>query len=238
MYTCRTIYHAILDIIFPRACLGCGAESTWLCSSCWQGVSGRHPQVCPYCKKSGTGICCPACQGRGSLDGLLVAAAFGNKTIQSLIHTLKYSAVSGIAPILGSLLVQTLTAADHSTLVYGRQHAIITSVPLHPRRYRERGFNQASLLAQHVSSTLHIPIAHNIIQRVKYTSPQAQLTRQQRLHNLDRAFQVKSLNFSGKNVIIIDDVATTMTTLMECATVLKQRTRCQSVWGLVIARGT
>ena len=113
---------------------------------------------------------------------------------------------------------------------------ILVPVPLHPKRKKERGYNQAHCLAEGVATVLSLPI-EELLQRKFYTLPQAQLSREDRLKNLLNSFSLsQNSNTLNKKIILVDDVCSTGATLNECAKVLKS-TDAKTVWGLVLARG-
>lgn len=116
----------------------------------------------------------------------------------------------------------------------------LVPVPLHPRRQRERGFNQAQLIAENIFAILkkeseHIYLDALSLQRVKFTQQQAKLNKQQRSDNLKGAFAWRADDMPTKNIILIDDVFTSGATMQACARVLKQA-GAQAVYGLVMAR--
>ena len=120
---------------------------------------------------------------------------------------------------------------------------LLVPIPLHFKRKWQRGFNQAELLAKQISKNTNIPFS-NLLKRIKNTPQQAKLSRQERLNNLKGAFEINEKEFKkiqiGKKelptVILIDDIASTLTTLEESAHTLK-KAGFKNVWGMVIARG-
>jgi ComF family protein len=235
-----TIKKFILDLLFPIACLGCGSEDIWLCPDCFNKIIINQNLTCPLCQEKTNGAVCANCKKKTYLDGLLMATKYENPIIQLLIHTLKYKYIADLSLSLGKLLTNFLDKFDNNynpSIIKNPQTIIITSVPLHKKRLLERGFNQAELLASLVAKKFQLEFHPHLLKRKRYTESQAKLTKKGRQQNIQNAFKTyKSLDLSNKNVIIIDDVATTLATLDECAKVLKQ-TNCQQVWGLVIARG-
>jgi len=235
----KKLYKLIIDIIFPTECLGCGKENEWLCYDCLNEISIKQDQTCPVCRTIANGATCKNCTGRTSLDGLLVSTNYDQQVIQSTIHTLKYNYIAEAADCLSGLINKFLITFDKQKNLDILYHsgAILSTVPLNKKRLLERGFNQSELMAKNIAWQFQMPFMPNLLQRKRYTAAQAQLTKKQRLDNIKNAFTLnKSFKISGKNVIIIDDVATTLATLEECAKALKQA-GAQQVWGLVIARG-
>jgi ComF family protein len=115
-----------------------------------------------------------------------------------------------------------LCAAFNDERLRGREFDIIVPVPLHPTRQRERGFNQAALLAELLSTRISIP-CKRVLKRIRYTTTQTALDRAERMENLHNAFRLrKNADVRGLHVLLIDDVLTTGSTLSECARVLKR----------------
>lgn len=235
----RRLARLALDLIFPVTCLGCGQEGVLACPSCLTLVPEPDAQVCPLCKTpyQHNGATCAKCRGKTALDGLLVARPYRFRLVAELIYALKYRFLERAVPPLVDLLEESL--AHHSLPLPD----LIIPVPLHPRRLRFRGFNQAELLARELARRLApglgIPIDTTVLERIRFTKPQMQTeTRAERLHNLAQAFAARpevAGPVVGKYIWLIDDVATTGTTLDECARVLKAA-GARQVWGVVIAR--
>jgi ComF family protein len=234
-------WKGILDTLFPLRCLGCQKRGFWLCPQCEKRIPLRIEQRCPRCFSQITpsGEICFACQKHTSetLDGLFVASYYKDPLLSHALHTYKYRFLPGLSQSLGHLLQSAL---EKSPLVLPDA---LVPVPLHPRRLRFRGFNQSLLLAQEIAGTLApgitLPVFSDVLIRSRYTKPQMKTTsREERLHNLKDAFALlpeKAQDITGKHLWLIDDVATTGTTLEECARVLKKH-GAKSVFGIVLAR--
>jgi ComF family protein len=240
MSSFQKIRQFILDILFPIECLGCKKEDVWLCQDCLKKIPIKTQAVCPICRKNTDGSVCPLCKKQTALDGVLTTTKYEQPLIQQAIRIFKYSSIPALADPLAAMLIKRLALFDKNNIpaiLQSPSNTVIIPVPLHKKRRLERGFNQSELLANQVSRRLNIVCQPNILHRMRYTAAQAKLEKHERESNLRGAFAVTaSLKNSPKNVILIDDVATTLSTLTECATVLKQA-GCQEVWGLVIARG-
>ncbi len=147
------------------------------------------------------------------------------------LHQLKYRGKSFLAASLGPLLAQSAVQ-----LIVDQEDVVVVPVPLHPRRLRERGFNQGLLLARHVARQMDADLDFLSLRRIRYTRPQTCLKREARRKNVHGAFQVVNpAAVKAKCVLLVDDVATTGNTLNECAKVLKQ-CECGRVLGLVLAK--
>jgi len=176
--------------------------------------------------------------GRHSLDGIFSAVRFRDSaTISEAIRILKYEYVRELATPLGQLLAEAVGRSELPVPDF------LIPVPLHGLRFRYRGFNQSSLIADAVSESfmdgIRIPVRSDLLLRTRFTLPQARSrSRKARFENLENAFSVPRGNrreqISGKTIWIVDDVATTGTTLEECAKTLK-RSGAKSVFGIVVA---
>jgi len=112
----------------------------------------------------------------------------------------------------------------------------LVSVPLHPRRLRERGYNQSILLAGELGKRIGLPVIEDCLIRVKQAQPQVRAGDvEERWRNVADAFMCRDERISGKQIILIDDVCTSGATLESCAAALKSK-RATSVWGLTLAR--
>lgn len=229
----------ILDTLFPLTCLSCRQEGLLLCDQCLAKIPFQLEQHCPICEHHSTpaGRTCLACCTRSSLDGMLVATSYQSRIISHAIHCFKYRFAESLHEPLGKILVNALS---HSELTLPD---LILPVPLHPRRLRWRGFNQSWLLAQylaeHLTPGFSISTTESSLIRQRYTHPQAQVKKHAaRAQNIRGAFQVPKESrpeIAGKNILLVDDVATTGATIFECAKALK-KSGAKSVFALVIAR--
>lgn len=235
-----TLWKQVLDTVFPLFCLGCKRTGFLICHQCLGQLFLSHEQRCPQCFIHITpcGEVCFSCRDTFAppLDGLFVASSYHEPLLTRAIHTYKYRFIPGLAIPLGQLLINAL---ERSTLPL--PDAIIP-VPLHKRRLRFRGFNQSALLAQELSRALvpgfDIPLLSHALLRTRFTKPQIKTdSREERLNNLKNAFALApdmASSLRGKYIWLIDDVATTGTTLEECARVLKKH-GVTKVFGIVLA---
>ena len=149
-----------------------------------------------------------------------IQAAFAyTEPVSTLITRFKYQASLQHGSVLGTLLLEQLRK-DYRTQPLPD---LLIPVPLHPVRLRERGFNQALVLARQLGEGLQIPVAHNLLERVRQTQPQQGLSARERKRNLRRAFRLQhaAIPESCNSVALIDDVVTTMSTVHELARVLR-----------------
>lgn len=137
-----------------------------------------------------------------------------DKTLQNVIHALKYNKRFKIGTFLGKILAQGIISKNW-------QIDIILPVPIHHLKRAERGFNQSDYIAKGISKVLQIPYSTRSIKRTRYTESQTGLGLQDRAKNVENAFKVKnSKKVKNKNILLVDDVITTGATTLECAKVL------------------
>jgi ComF family protein len=149
----------------------------------------------------------------------------------SAIHQFKYGGKSYLAKSLGPFL-----ASVARERLNGIDGLLVMPVPLHPKRLRERGFNQSLLLARHVASQLGVELDFLSLRRIRYTQPQTGLKKDERRKNVRKAFGlIDPKVVKGRKVILVDDVTTTGNTLNECARILK-RAGAENIYCAVLAR--
>ncbi|NPA90080.1 MAG: ComF family protein [Chloroflexi bacterium] len=214
----RWYLEALADLLFPPQCPGCGRVGVVLCDTCLAHFEAIGP---PYCRKCGQpleeGDLCSMCR-RGRfhhLDWARSAAVF-QSPLREAVHDFKYQSNTRLAEPLARYMEDHLPAEilDVDALI---------PVPLHPKRHRERGYNQAALLARHLSRATHIPVREDILVRVRYTRPQVNLGFRERIANMEGAFAVvDSAPVRGRSFLLIDDVMTSGSTLEACARALKE----------------
>ncbi|MFA7662335.1 MAG: ComF family protein [Patescibacteria group bacterium] len=207
----------LLDLLFPIDCLGCGQKDTWLCENCFQKIKILDNNLIP--KNNDTLF----------LDKIISACHYKNSLLEKIIPTFKYKFATELARPLGQILIQTLSKFEIPS------ETILIPVPLHQKRFNERGFNQAELLAKELSLHFDLLLQTKIISRTKNTEHQARLNRTERLQNLDQCFRCLNPDLvKNKNIILIDDVLTTGSTLNNIAEILK-KSGAKEIWGLVVA---
>jgi len=229
----------VLDTLFPISCFSCEVPDQWICGKCLAGIRIRENQFCPACENIATpyGKICPSCRERRKtrLDGLVVAASYENPLLKRLVSGFKYRFITDLAEPLGHLLTGAIVQNDLPVPDF------IVPVPLHPRRLRWRGFNQSRLLAEKIAGEI-TPLMRievlEILGRKKYRKPQMGIKKyQDRLDNVKGIFHLENgfLDLKNKQILLIDDIATTGATLEECARVLKSA-GAKKVFAAVIAR--
>ena len=225
------VHGVIIELFFPCYCVGCGTEGNFLCDKCRRQLPRLEPPICQRCGRPETsGEFCPSCWGtKSAIDGIRSPFRYDG-VIRSAILELKYHNLKAVSTCLAELL-----AAYFQTCMIGE---VIAPVPLHPRRMRKRGYNQAGLLARKLGKLIDLPVIEDCLARFKDSLPQARTTTAEgRLRNVTDAFTCRNRKFDGKRVILIDDVCTSGATLEACAIACKAG-GAASVWGLTLARET
>lgn len=222
-----------LDLIFPKFCLGCGREGDWLCPDCQGKIVLVKSQVCPVCGRlSQNGRFCLKDRKNHYLSGILISCYYHEGPVKELIHNFKYNHILELNQFLSDVMANVLEQNLNIDKNY-----LLTAVPLHFLRKAQRGYNQSELLVSKIAEKLKIEKNFEIIKKIRPTKPQVLTEGKSRLKNLKKCFKISSkIDLCGKTIILVDDVATTGTTLEECAAVLKEA-GAKRVWGLVIARG-
>ena len=219
-----------LDLLFPRWCIGCRREGDFICPSCLKSLPRIKPPLCPRCgRPQSCATLCPGCAGwRAEIDGIRSPFRFDG-VIRQAIHELKYKNLRAIAGLFARLLNDYLVANPVPA-------EVVVAVPLHPKRLRERGYNQSQLLAQELASLTKLPLVDDCLIRKRHSLPQARTaTVAERRTNVAHAFSCRDRRLKGKQVLLIDDVSTSGATLDGCARALK-KAGATTVWGVVLAR--
>jgi ComF family protein len=184
-------------MLFPPKCLCCGRlGDEVLCGDCSRKIeyvdSGGRSTVRSVCKYEGV--------------------------VKRAIQKFKFRGKKALSAPLASLLIEYIRR-DNS-INCGEIH-LITSVPLSQRRFKKRGFNQSSILAEQVAGHFGIPFEENVLLRTRDTSPQFDLRRSDRIKNVEGAFLLTDEELvRGRTILIIDDILTTGATASECSRVL------------------
>jgi ComF family protein len=226
----------ILDILFPKFCINCRKEGSYLCEDCFYLIDIFENCYCPFCqiaKITKNGETCELCKKKYQLDGMLFATSYKSAIIKKMIVDFKYGFVKDLSVPLSLLIITHLIKLNR--LAFFNNFSLIP-VPLFKTKLKQRGFNQANEIAKNLSVILKLPIIHSCLKKTKNTRNQADLEKLERINNLKSVFWVNNQKeIKNKNILLVDDVFTTGHTLEECAKVLKLN-GARKVWGIVIAR--
>lgn len=218
----KSIVSDLVDFIFPPYCAVCEVplqpDERVVCENCFQYIRFITPPFCQRCgrplKRAVAG--CRKCKDHKLNLARIRALGLYDDTLLSIIHLLKYEQKPSLAKRLGRMM-SVVVLADH---VLSRAELVIP-VPLHPVRYRERGYNQSELLAGALADSIGLSLVTNVLVRKKNTKSQTNLSPEERFDNVAGAFGVKEPNIlKDKRVLLVDDVMTTGSTLYACAEAL------------------
>lgn len=213
--TVQPAWEALLRVIYPPRCVGCGArlpeDPMPLCHRCLarlERVEAAH--LAP--------VLAALPEAQAVIDGAFALWLFDDGgTVQRLQHLLKY----GNRPTYGHALGQLIGAAYGDTAA--PRPALVLPVPLHRTRRYERGYNQSAMLARGIARALGAPTSETNLVRARATSSQTNLSRLRRWENVVGAFAVMQPEaITGRTLLLVDDVLTTGATLAAAALVLKQ----------------
>jgi len=236
--------HVFLDWLFPPHCLLCQEQGSFICSSCQKQMSYLDRQICPYClKPSLTGQTHQGCQKGYFLDGLVSAFSY-HPFFKKIIAKIKFE------PYLFSALKDlTLNGLayfedDDRFLPFknfiDNEDPVIIPIPLHKKKFRQRGFNQAEIIGRLAAGHYGLALETKLLLRDKETKPQFSLEKKDRRQNIKGAFIINNKRLANCStnlppVLLVDDIWTSGTTMKEAARVLK-KVGIPKVWGLALAQ--
>ena len=232
----KKFWQLALDTIFPIECLICKKEGKTICDGCLPKIPLTNRADCPLCHKlsSPSQRLCLDCQKSSGLKDIIVATDYFQTPIEDLIHGLKYNFLTTNTEVLAYLLFQKIKELPIHQ--FSTEKIIIVPVPLHKKRERERGFNQAELIAQELQKLWPVKIEKLLINRQRYTTTQTELSREERQKNIKDAFAISDqTNLQNKTIIILDDVITTGSTILEIAKLFKD-SGAINIYALTVAQ--
>ncbi len=216
---------SLVSLFYPPFCFLCHTAvdpGELLCHSC----GGTAPRIrAPFCRTCSepfdgaitTSFSCANCGSRTLHFETAVSAYRSRGVVRRAVHELKYNGQLH----LRHQVADWLEAALDDDRLHARKFDVLVPVPLHSARQRERGFNQAEMLARIVAERRSIP-CQPLLKRVRYTTTQTAFDRNERIKNLHDAFRLRNkADVRDLHVLLIDDVLTTGATLSECARVLR-----------------
>ena len=221
----------LLELLVPRRCGVCGAFGSFLCARCAAALPRLHGSRCRTCANPlRAGGTCRACTALADQPLDELAAAFDHDLgARRLVHRLKYERLWALAEPMGALMADVIEITISAD-------TLVVPVPLHPCRQRDRGFNQAALLARHVAQIHGLEADDRVLVRVRPTRPQVRTSGAvERAANVAGAFAAPA-PLPTRPVLLVDDVATTGATLRACAAALRAA-GVRSVRALVFAHG-
>jgi competence protein ComFC len=232
-------FHGFISLFYPANCEFCGeaiAHAQYLCERCSEKAPRIVAPFCAKCSEPFSGaieaeFTCANCAHRKLDFDAAVSAYRSRGVVRVMILRFKY----GRDLYLRHLIAGWLLEAMRDSRLHGRTFDMLVPVPLHPTRLRERGFNQAELLAQILRAHIGVPVI-SALERIRYTTTQTAFDRIERMENLHDAFRLrKNIDVRDSRMLLADDVLTTGSTLSECARVLREA-GAQSIYAVTAAR--
>lgn len=237
---------SLVDFIFPLCCLSCRKKINMsfyfaFCKSCFKRLIIIKKYSCSRCGRPmdvssySEGILCHQCrEGKTFFDRSLSALCF-TEEVKRALYAFKYHGKEHYGYFLSCFMAAKLKRSFGREWLEG---AVIVPVPLFYKKQRERGYNQSEVLSYHISDTLHLNGAENILMRTVHSPSQTQLKRKERQKNIKGTFSIKKkVSLEGRSVLLVDDVMTTGATLNECARILKE-SGAKEVIGITLASVT
>jgi ComF family protein len=216
----------LIEFIAPAVCLSCGREGNLICADCRRGLP-RVEERCYFCNRYAAGHrTCADCWSEAPLAGAVPAAPYAGP-VRELVLGLKFKRSRSSAQLAAELMTAALLRAGAPI------YDAVTAVPIAPARYRERGYNQAELIARALSRQLGLPY-RSLLGRLG-ADHQIGRGRHERLDQVRGRFYA-TRQLAGQRLLLIDDVLTTGATLAECSRVLTEA-GAGAVWAATVARG-
>ncbi len=248
----------LLDLVFPKRCVGCRKSGEYICPNCFSLISFDVKEKCLGCGfRSIDGFTHTGCRGKYIIDGAFSVVKY-EKTIQKLIYQFKYEPyLTDLQKVISELFYEGLIQKELFMQIL-QSNPILIPIPLSKRKFRKRGYNHAEILAKNLAKKLSLETINYLV-RIKETKPQFGLGREDRKKNMNNAFGINpnviarnEMTRQSKKVedrhghlqrprdddrmgILVDDVLTTGSTLLEAANVLK-RNGFEKIYAVVFAQ--
>lgn len=229
-YSLYKLLWSAVDWLYPPFCGGCDAPGSRWCAACHsqlETIDQNH--ICPRCgNPQRTAGLCRKCQAALPPYTALRSVAVFHGPLRNAIHRLKYERDMGLGDALAIPMIELYQQL-------GWNVDLLVSVPLHATRIRDRGYNQSNLLGIPLALALNKPFLSQAVRRLRHTPSQVGLNAHERLLNVDGAFWANPHKVKGAAVLVVDDVATTGSTLRSCSQALLSA-GAAGVWCLSLAR--
>jgi competence protein ComFC len=230
---------AVASLFYTALCAVCNAPVTrgnYVCEDCLDKAQRIVAPFCAKCSEPFSGaiegeFTCANCANRTLEFDAAVSAYRSRGVVRFVILQFKYNRQLHLRHSVAEWLQEAMNDAR----LRDRDFDFIVPVPLHPARFRERGFNQAELLGKILAQRINVPL-RRALERTRYTTTQTAFDRTERMENLRGAFRLrKKIGVRGLRVLLVDDILTTGSTLSECARVLREA-GAPSVFAVTAAR--
>ncbi|MEW5939935.1 MAG: ComF family protein [Chloroflexota bacterium] len=218
-----------LDWLFPPRCGGCGKAGSRWCDDCQANTPVLRGKLCAKCgTPAAKADLCQRCQFEPPPYRAMRSWAAFDSPVRQALHKLKYRRDMGLGDALAVPIARFVAALDWPL-------DAVAPVPLGRKRLQERGYNQVALIAHPLSLSLGLDYRQTALKRTRDTKSQVGLNAQERRDNVRQAFIADPRLVRGKTILVVDDVATTGSTLSSCADALLQA-GAADVFALTVAR--
>jgi len=216
----------LINIIYPTKCLVCkksissSSAKKYICDLCWDNIKKNTPPFCKYCCRhieNETYAVCKECRNKTFYFEQAFSACIYEGAIKELIHQFKYDDKDYLGKNLAELLIEFI----NTYRIPLKGFDFVIPIPLHPVKFRQREYNPALILAQHISQVFNLKVLNNVLHKIRNTVSQTKLDTQSRWKNVSNSFRVTSQIIKDKSIILVDDILTTGATASEAARVLK-----------------
>jgi len=261
-----SIKNCLLDLLFPKFCVGCNCEGDYLCQDCQGLIDINYYQFCPVCnQKVFNGRTCFKCRGKTALSGLFFAVFYKNHLVKKLFSRFKYEArVKDISKILAGFVVDSFTKLQFFEKTRAwfvpnlpgmasrvnlrvNEGFVLVPVPLHKKKLKSRGFNQSEEIAKHLAKAWDIPLLSDVLIKSRKTISQTILDKEQREDNIHGAFSLRESHpftrqrKGGDEIIqgkkvLLVDDIYTTGATMNECASALKRAGAKEVWGIAVAR--
>lgn len=229
----------ILDLIFPKKCVGCGKIGEYLCPNCKRTLQ-PHMEICPGCHRySSDYATCVDCKSYGDfvLDWILIPFSY-SWFLKKIVLKLKYYHKRDVVDFLIDRVCLAIYANRTLNSKIEKWNVVVSWIPSHwHRRYFVKWYNQSFLLAKNLAKKLNLQY-WEFLKKTKKTKSQASLDREWRLKNLKNAFDFKNESAleNVQTIVLVDDVTTTWSTMNEVAKFIKSKYPKVCIRGVVLCR--
>lgn len=243
----KYIKEGLLNLVFPLDCKICGkpireSKGYSICEDCFKTIELIDKPYCKKCNKpllisvdlfrQEQNIFCVDCKKKKYSFEFARSVGRYDGVLKECIHLFKYYGEKELAKPLGKLLIDYLTKNEE----FRELIDLIIPVPLHKNDLRKRGFNQSVLLAKIIGNYFSIPVKEEVLIKKRLTPSQVNLSKKERDKNIFKAFFInESKEVKEKNILILDDIFTTGSTVEECAKELK-KAGTKNIFVLTLAR--
>ncbi|MCX5693130.1 MAG: ComF family protein [Candidatus Omnitrophica bacterium] len=232
---------ALINLLYPVLCRVCSEKINEfdrnICADCAKKIKERLPPFCIKCGRQLKGdpelmAVCPDCKKHAPYFDRAWSACHYDNPLKGLIHDFKYKKISSLSTDFTALIIDFMKKYN-----VGKDCQMILSIPMHSRRLFKREINHSDILAQGLGKKLGISYSSNTLKKTKDTLFQSKLKREARIKNLHLSFSLKDSSIvRNKNILLIDDLFTTGSTVNECSRLLKN-SGARYVEVITLARG-